>query len=242
MFDGTLLTDEAFQRYINRVQSHILSKIGKPKKLSAVKVLVLQILWDAGNSFPREWVPSDLLYERTNQKYIDRRVRELRNESGCDIQTGMNRGVHAYRLLSDNLNEAFDRQYLTEKNKILLLERHNYCCAACGQRFPSNTKGLQSDHKIPLIRGGGSELDNWQPLCVACNVAKRRSCSGCEVDCTKCAWAFPEHFGQTIPIQLSTAVGYRLQALARLRNQTPQALITESVQRFVDENLPKSEL
>ena len=221
--------DERFQEYIERLENSTLTKAGKPKKLSTAKLLVLQTLWNSSNSFPKNWVLSDQLYELTNQKYIDRRIRELRNERGCDIETGIHQGSHSYRLLSANLSEAFDRTYLTDTQKKQLFKSFRYRCAACARQFDANEKGLQADHKVPLIRGGGSEIQNWQPLCIACNVAKRRSCMGCEVDCNQCAWAFPEHYGQTIPIQLNKEVGNLLQQLARSRGTTPQKLILEAI-------------
>lgn len=237
-----LLADDNFQNYIDSIIENARLKTGKSKKLSVAKLLVLSTLWNAGDSFPKDWVLSNHLYELTNQKYIDRRIRELRNEMGCDIETGIHNGEHSYRLLSDALNEAFDRTYLSEAQKKHLFKNHHYRCATCGQQYESGDKGLQADHKVPLIRGGGSELQNWQPLCIACNVAKRRSCMGCEVDCNQCAWAFPEKYGQTIPIALSSGIGERLQAIARVRDCTPQELILEAVQQMIDTVLSDGEL
>ncbi len=241
MPEQNLSANEGFQEYIGQVENHVLTKAGKPKKLSAAKLLVLKALWDSSKSFPKNWVLSDQLYELTNQKYIDRRIRELRNERGCDIETGIHNGSHAYRLLSASLSEAFDRTYLTGAQKRQLFEVFEYRCAACSQQFATDGKGLQADHKVPLIRGGGSEIQNWQPLCIACNVAKRRSCMGCEVDCNQCAWAFPEHYGQTIPIQLTKELGESLQRLARSRATTPQALIIEAISELTEDTLSNGE-
>lgn len=41
------------------------------------------------------------------------------------------------------------------------------CCVACGSR-----EDLVIDHKIPVSRGGSSELVNLQPLCFKCNSSK----------------------------------------------------------------------
>ncbi len=236
-----LPVDDGLREYIERLETHILTKTGKPKRLSAAKLLVLRTLWNSSKSFPKNWVLSNQLYELTNQKYIDRRIRELRNERGCDIETGIHNGSHSYRLLSANLSEAFDRTYLTDAQKRQLFEAFEYRCAACARQFDTDGKGLQADHKVPLIRGGGSEIQNWQPLCIACNVAKRRSCMGCEVDCNQCAWAFPEHYGQTIPIQLTKEVGESLQRLARSRGTTPQELIIEAISDLTKNALANDE-
>ena len=63
--------------------------------------------------------------------------------------------------------------------------------------------GLQADHKIPLIRGGESRLENWQPLCNECNVMKRSACAGCRDNCRECAWAFPDEKGKIVLVRVS---------------------------------------
>ena len=55
---------------------------------------------------------------------------------------------------------------------------------------------FDQDHKIPRVRGGSDDIDNWQPLCVECNNFKSTACRGCEEDCKKCPWAFPEKYIQ----------------------------------------------
>jgi len=232
-----------FERYVDEIQNNLLTKAGKPKKLSTVKVLILRTLWNASASFPRDWVTSQALNDLTKQKYFDRRVRELRDQNGCDVETGIYEGSHAYRLRSDTIAGAFDRTYLTDKQRKKLFADYAFSCAACGLKFSAeNYSGLQADHKVPLIRGGGSEIANWQPLCISCNVAKRRSCQGCKVDCITCAWAFPEQLGQTFSIQLEQNTGAKLQDVARRRSKTPHSIIVEAIQKFVDDELPDSEL
>lgn len=43
-------------------------------------------------------------------------------------------------------------------------------CLACGRREPAIK--LTVDHIIPLSWGGTNSLDNFQPLCTECNLAK----------------------------------------------------------------------
>ena len=124
--------ETAFEGYIDRIQTNLSPEAIKPKKLSAVKLLILRTLWDVSASFPRDWVTSQVLNDLTKQKYFDRRVRELRNQNGCDIETGIHEGVHAYRLLSDTVSAAFDRTYLTDKQRMKLFKEHDFSCAACG--------------------------------------------------------------------------------------------------------------
>lgn len=174
--------------YIAQVEAH-------SKKLSAVKRSILGRLWEEGDSFPRGWVASSILLELTGQKYFDRRTRELRDENGCDIETEHVNGEHSYRLNSLTLGTANTRLYLSEKEKKALFEASSYTCATCGVVLGAGMKGLQADHKKPLIRGGSHESSNWQAMCNVCNVGKRRACADCEEDCEQCPWAYPEKFG-----------------------------------------------
>lgn len=175
--------------------------------LSEVKQKILRELWRSDDAvFPKPWVQSSRLLELTGQKYFDRRIRELRDELGCDIETGNIRGEHSYRLLSARLNSANPRFYLSESEKRALFCRHDYTCQVCGGRFLAGVRGLQADHKVPLIRGGVHESTNWQPLCNSCNVAKRRACAGCQEDCQQCPWAFPERVGQLTLIRIPRGI------------------------------------
>ena len=45
----------------------------------------------------------------------------------------------------------------------------NACCVACG-----SVDDLHVDHKVPVSRGGTSELENLQALCASCNIKKGR--------------------------------------------------------------------
>ena len=180
-------------------------------RLSAVKRQILGTLWDAGDAFPRDWVPSSHLLAVTNQKYFDRRVRELRDELGLDVETRHIHGEHHYRLLSDDIKAANPRLYLSEVQKRALFRRENNTCQVCGTAAEAGVRGLQADHKIPLIRGGSHDECNWQSLCNVCNVAKRRACQDCELDCRQCPWAFPGELGMTLSLQLPRELFDRVQ-------------------------------
>jgi hypothetical protein len=185
-----------------------VSKLGR---LSHVKRLIVGYLWgDDESHFPKPWVKSSVLLALTGQKYFDRRIRELRDQLGCDIETKQVDGEHSYRLLSNKINPSNPRLYLSAKDKANLFKKHNFRCQICGRYFLAGVRGLQADHKIPLIRGGVHELRNWHPICNACNVGKRGACAACEDDCHKCPWAFPETVGHVTLLRLPPNV---LQAL-----------------------------
>lgn len=194
-------------------------------KLSPVKRTILDTLWNAGDTFPRNWVASSHLLAITNQKYFDRRTRELRDELGLDIETRHIHGEHHYRLISDQVKSANPRLYLSESQKRALFRREDNTCQVCGTRAEAGVRGLQADHKIPLIRGGSHEESNWQSLCNVCNVAKRRACQDCELDCYKCPWAFPDELGLTLSVQLPKDLFDRVQAkIVRDRNWVGRVL------------------
>lgn len=184
------------------------------EKLSAVKLKILQILWDASAEFPRAWVKSSYLLSQTGQKYFDRRCRELIDQSGCDIETRYIEGEHSYRLKSPSLNPVNPRKYLTETQKALLFKNASNTCQICGKIIAPGVKGLQADHKVPLIRRGSHETENWQAICNECNVMKRRACAGCNDDCYSCAWAFPEKFGGMARLRLPPELYQKLKNMS----------------------------
>lgn len=199
---------------------------------SAVKHKILARLWAGGENFPRGWVRSSELLALTKQKYFDRRIRELRDELGCDIETGIEGGEHAYRLLSTNMTISNPRAYLTEPQKRALFEHHKYRCSICGAISPPGIRGLQADHKIPLKRGGCHEPNNWQPLCVECNVGKRRVCAGCDLDCRSCPWAFPEKKGLRLILQVPPGIDEIVHHYATKNRLTIDEVVTKALEEF----------
>ncbi|MFK4765106.1 HNH endonuclease [Desulfobaculum sp. SPO524] len=194
-----------YEQYIQQIEEN-------SKKLSAVKKTIIKSLWGSDDAFPKSWVASSELLELTSQKYFDRRIRELRDENGCDIESQPVNGQHSYRLKSSILKNAHIRTYLGEKEKKFLFQKHEYTCAICGKWIEAGVRGLQADHKIPLIRGGKHSLGNWQPLCNVCNVGKRKACAECTDDCEQCPWAFPEKFGVITMLPIPDAINRKLQS------------------------------
>ena len=43
-----------------------------------------------------------------------------------------------------------------------LFKQANFCCQICGKIIKPGVKGLQADHKVPLIRRGSQTYENWQ--------------------------------------------------------------------------------
>ena len=176
-------------------------------KLSNVKLQILKALWHGDDVFfPKPWVASSYLLTLTNQKYFDRRARELRSQQGCDIEAEIRTEFNGYawRIKSPNLKSTQRREYLSLSQKNELFSKHNHTCSICGTQLESGLRGLQADHKMPLSREGTNEPRNWQALCCKCNVGKRRACENCIDSCRDCSWAFPEKVGINTIIRLSS--------------------------------------
>jgi 5-methylcytosine-specific restriction endonuclease McrA len=171
-------------------------------KLSEVKLTLLKKLWNSGSEFPRDWVKSSELLTLTNQKYFDRRLRELRDSGGLDLETKHINGEHCWRLNSDKISQIINRTYLTAAQKKELFDRASNSCAICGKFSLAGVRGLQADHKVPLSRGGSEALNNWQPICNECNVAKRRICQNCTLNCEECSWAYPDLESKKIVLKI----------------------------------------
>jgi 5-methylcytosine-specific restriction endonuclease McrA len=57
--------------------------------------------------------------------------------------------------------------HFTGEQWMLLCDRYNNQCVCCGFRG-----FLTVDHVVPLVAGGSNTIDNIQPLCSPCNLAK----------------------------------------------------------------------
>jgi len=204
-------------------------------KLSEVKLTLIKKLWNSGTSFPREWVKSSELLTLTNQKYFDRRLRELRDSGGLDLETKHINGEHCWRLNSNKISKIINRTYLTATQKKELFESSNYSCSICGKISDAGVRGLQADHKIPLSRGGSEALTNWQAMCNECNVAKRKVCQDCTLKCEECSWAFPEQGGRKILISIPKNIGNSV-----IKNLTDKEL-EQKLLRLLGNDLDQSE-
>jgi 5-methylcytosine-specific restriction endonuclease McrA len=164
---------------------------------------VVEELWPIGHGIPGPIVSQDELRNAINRErekkwtksepykpYIDvfRRIRELQGEEGL---IGIGREGNRYQLVNLTLGPKREpRTKLTVVDWEIVLSKYGFSCAVCKKKEPEVR--FDQDHKVPRVRGGGSSLDNWQPLCGECNNFKSTSCRGCELDCYKCPWAFPE--------------------------------------------------
>lgn len=215
-----------------------LKLLTERKKISDVKEQIIRRLWGSeSGGFPKSWVSSAELLELTGQKYFDRRTRELRDQLGCDIESAYIEAFsgHAWRINSPELADAQDREYLTQGQKTKLFQDHAFTCATCGVKLQAGVRGLQADHKVPLSRGGGNALANWQPMCNNCNVGKRRACEGCSLNCATCSWAFPETHGVRVMFSINETTLRRVDGYAASTGQTPDQVMETAANYYLDE-------
>ena len=200
-----------------------LQLLNDRKKISDVKEKIIRRLWgNESDSFPKPWVSSAELLELTGQKYFDRRTRELRDQLGCDIESTYLEAFsgHAWRIHSAELADAQAREYFT--------------CVTCGVHIQPGVRGLQADHKVPLSRGGGNEIHNWQPMCNNCNVGKRRACEGCSLDCKTCSWAFPEKHGVRAMFSISEQTLRKVTEYANRTGKSRNQIIESAANEYLD--------
>lgn len=178
------------------------------------KFTILTMLWDA------QWVLGDDIHVAVKQSYYDRRIRELRDEDGWDIETGRLENVEgknrsAYKLRSHRREKGIKRPSISDRDKAFVLERDRYTCQLCGADLHDGANNPQIDHKVPLLRNGPSELENYQAVCSNCNVVKRGICKKCTLPtCDNCYLAYPEKGANNLLINLTEVESAYLSRLA----------------------------
>lgn len=196
------------------------------EKLSKVKTLILHTLAEG------RWVSSKVLLELTNQKYFDRRIRELRDEQGYDIEMAHREGEPHYRLRSDVRTETKTRTYLSAAEKRTFLIEKPPTCALCGSGG-SVGKDLVWDHRRPLLRNGTGDIENFQLLCRNCNNQKRSICRSCTFECSLCYFAFPEKFEEPLLLRPE-----RLDSIEKLKAEASKMGI--SIEDYIIAKLNKT--
>jgi hypothetical protein len=202
--------------------------------------VLLEELWPVGHGIPGPHVKEEHLREAidrfrqskhsSNQPYkpyvdVFRRLRELQGEEGV---IGIGKQGRIYQLVNLNLSEKrIPRIKLSDQLWETVVEQYKHQCAVCGRKEPEVR--FQQDHKIPRTRGGGHELENWQPLCDECNNFKSTSCRGCQLECKHCSWAFPENYA---PLRLSSESITKLRKYAMGIGTDPSQLLNQIIDQF----------
>lgn len=190
--------------------------------------IILRTMWPEGHGIPGPHVDQREIREAIDKArgkpYVDtfRRVRELQGEEGI---RGLVKQGTTYQLVDLAVApKRVPRTALGKPDWTKVLGQYNFKCAACQTAADEN--GFQQDHKIPRARGGSDGLENWQPLCDACNIMKSAACRNCELDCRQCCWAFPEKYK---PLVLPGEVLWKLRQYATAHFRQPEELVIEFV-------------
>ena len=126
-----------------------------------------------------EVLDSAMLFEvsgGTNE--FGRRIRELRNEEGFDIQTHNDRSdlkPGQYILLSRKPKPAFERS-ISKETRSFVLDRNGFTCQMCGAAagephpYDNGRKTrLHLGHIIDKSMGGDDSPNNLRAICSVCN-------------------------------------------------------------------------
>lgn len=202
--------------------------------------LILETLWPHGHSIPGPVVFLSRLRQVIDEfrggdtPYHDvaRRIRELQGEEGFlgVVRSGSGQKTR-YQLVSLEIGTQREQRIkLSDTVWERILTKYQHRCVVCGRQPP--IVKLEQDHKIPRLRSGGNEEDNWQPLCRECNNFKSTACRGCNLECRQCPWAFPEKFA---PIKISSYNTQQLRELALKSEIEPEILLNEIVERYFED-------
>ncbi len=138
---------------------------------------------------------------------------ELWTEEGfsCIHAEGL-QGNRQYVLRSEDHDSLFNphakstREQIGTADKQIVLHRQGGRCNFCGailkesayirpHTFAKDRVSIEFDHRIPVDRGGSSDIENYQALCHYCNKCKRQMCFVCHAECnSQCALVTPERY------------------------------------------------
>ena len=231
-------TDNERIFWIENVCSNFIAHSSSLKEYYRV---ILEKIWPKGYNIPGPHVSEEEIRDAINnfrskekfgrnpeRPYLDvfRRVRELQGEEGL---TGIIKKGRIYQLVHiDVTDKRIPRISLSQENWELILKKYSFRCANCNNK---NVR-LDQDHKIPRVRGGSDEINNWQPLCAECNNFKSTSCRSCNLDCQNCAWAYPEKFNQ---IKLCDYHLKWIRNHASILNIAPSNFLYGIVRKYIEE-------
>lgn len=113
-----------------------------------------------------------------------RRLRELRDEQGYQIQSHKDRAdlkPGKYVLVSAKRVPAFKRN-VSKETRAYVLERNGYTCMMCGSSagdvdpiHPNRTVRLTIGHILDKSKGGSDDPSNLRAVCTSCNEGLQNS-------------------------------------------------------------------
>jgi 5-methylcytosine-specific restriction endonuclease McrA len=99
---------------------------------------------------------------RRNRKKHPQKARDASREWAKRNPEKRRESKHAYRANKRGNGGAY-----TSAQWIALCDKYHNRCLRCGKK-----KKLTPDHVLPISKGGTSNIENIQPLCLPCNLHK----------------------------------------------------------------------
>lgn len=108
---------------------------------------------------------------------IDRTQRPVSTSRGWKLTTGPHRTsriASAEEIESHRSSSILARKprSIAPRDRFIIFKRDGYRCQICGRSSADGKTKLYIDHKIPVSKGGQSNLENLWVLCFQCNIGK----------------------------------------------------------------------
>ena len=139
----------------NRKEKDLASK-EKWRRANADKQRFMVAAWAKENK-DRIKTSNAARYQRDKKRIIARNKKYRNDNPEASIAL-----VHKRRAIKAQSGGSY-----TVAEWKALCEKWNKRCLCCGKR-----RKLTADHVIPIVKGGTSDIDNIQPLCMPCNAKK----------------------------------------------------------------------
>ena len=109
------------------------------------------------------------LYDKFNGEMFDTEKLEQEIQAlMIDDDVTKKKGIYQYVLTRDE--KYLNIRAFTESQKRATYEKQNGICKKCGKHF--ELKNMEADHITPWSKGGKTNIENCQMLCVECNRRK----------------------------------------------------------------------
>jgi hypothetical protein len=110
-----------------------------------------------------------ILYNKYKDKsFISQEVDKEVESLYLDDDVTSKKGIYTYILTGDEKHLSI--RSFSDSIKYKAYHNQNGMCAKCGEKF--ELKEMEADHITPWSKGGKTELENCQMLCVKCNRRK----------------------------------------------------------------------
>lgn len=124
-----------------------------------------------------ELLNSETLRQVAGSSEWARRIRELRNEEGYDIQTHKDRSdlKPGQYILAGLERKDVSERAISKETRAYVIDRDGNTCRMCGvsagetHPFDGRPAHMQLGHVIDITKGGSDEADNLRLLCSVCN-------------------------------------------------------------------------